>query len=735
MFLVKPAATDGSLTILGRVASTAYPTADVLLLALLARLLIGAGVHNTAFRLLASSLVIMLIGDVGFAVLAEVDAFTNNNVINITWLLAYVLFGAAALHPSMAKLSERAIEQSHRLTRKRLSLLTSVSLVAPILLLAQAWWHSGIDTAAIGIGAIVLFLLVVARMSGLIRQVEEQAARLETLAQHDPLTGAANRRAWDHSLPVEMDRARRTGTPLALALLDLDHFKTFNDQYGHQAGDQLLKSATATWQSLLRPSDLLARIGGEEFGVVLPTATMDQAVEIVDGCGGSRPSAKPSPPGWRCGTAPRPPTRSSRAPTMLSTRPSRPGGTRSSQLTPGRSAATPPPRIPLGGSVSPPPTGRRPDLVRRPRPRGAAWTRLLQWEERWPRVRGRPPSVRTHGRSAMPSGSLRGRAPLAQLAEQCPLKATVRGSSPWRRTRGKPQLTAPEADQAQGAVGVSEPAVFRLCSVTPRNRSSSRARSALSASGKQMAVAVQHEADRGVPGPLGDLLRGGAGRDPQRHRRMPQVMDAQPVEVRGDHGRTPDVLAEVGDPQHLAAARPEHEVSGPARRRQRHPGPASGLHVTSAGDSDAPRNLVVAAPGGIAEDQDLVAARPRPCRHRYASREPAVRADRRGDDHRIGSVDPKRDRYGELRPAAPAHHPDGLPGTHRRRRHRHRQPRKRRGGGRRGCGGAGRSRGRGPLPTAGKEQAATDDAGEQDRHHPRDPQSGTSSAAQRTAGA
>jgi diguanylate cyclase (GGDEF)-like protein len=282
VFLVKPAATDGSLTILGRVASIAYPTADVLLLALLARLLIGAGVHNTAFRLLASSLVIMLIGDVGFAVLAEVDAFTNNNVINITWLLAYVLFGAAALHPSMAKLSERAIEQSHRLTRKRLSLLTSVSLVAPILLLAQAWWHSGIDTAAIGIGAIVLFLLVVARMSGLIRQVEDQAARLETLAQHDPLTGAANRRAWDHSLPVEMDRARRTGTPLALALLDLDHFKTFNDQYGHQAGDQLLKSATATWQSLLRPSDLLARIGGEEFGVVLPTATMDQAVEIVD---------------------------------------------------------------------------------------------------------------------------------------------------------------------------------------------------------------------------------------------------------------------------------------------------------------------------------------------------------------------------------------------------------------------------------------------------------------------
>ena len=282
VFLMKPAATDSTLTVLGRVISIAYPAADVLLLALVARLLVGAGAHNTAFRLLAGSLVIMLAGDVGFAVLAQADAFTPNNVINITWLLAYVLFGAAALHPSMAALSERAVEQPRRLTRRRLSLLTGVSLVAPILLLGQAWGRSGIDAAAIGVGSIALFLLVVARMAGLIRQVEQQAAQLETLAQHDPLTGAANRRAWDHTLPVEMDRARRAGAPLAVALLDLDHFKAFNDQYGHPAGDQLLRTATEAWQTLLRTSDLLARYGGEEFAVLLPTSTLGQAVEIVN---------------------------------------------------------------------------------------------------------------------------------------------------------------------------------------------------------------------------------------------------------------------------------------------------------------------------------------------------------------------------------------------------------------------------------------------------------------------
>ena len=282
VFLMKPAATDSSLSVVGRVIAIAYPAADVLLLALLARLLVGAGVHNTAFRLLAGSLLAMLAGDVVFAVLAQADAFTPNNAINITWLLAYVLFGAAALHPAMAALSEPSPVQTRRLTRRRLSLLTAVSLVAPVLLLAQAWGSRGVDAAAIGVGSIALFLLVVARMAGLIRQVEQQAAKLETLAQHDALTGVANRRAWDAGLPVEMDRARRAGTPLAVAILDLDHFKGFNDQYGHQAGDQLLKSATIAWQSLLRSSDLLARYGGEEFAVLLPASTLGEAVEVLD---------------------------------------------------------------------------------------------------------------------------------------------------------------------------------------------------------------------------------------------------------------------------------------------------------------------------------------------------------------------------------------------------------------------------------------------------------------------
>jgi diguanylate cyclase (GGDEF)-like protein len=79
-----------------------------------------------------------------------------------------------------------------------------------------------------------------------------------------------------------MARARRGQTPLHVALLDLDHFKQFNDGHGHQAGDLLLKSAAAAWKTQLREGDMLARYGGEEFAVLLPGCSQIEAVAIQD---------------------------------------------------------------------------------------------------------------------------------------------------------------------------------------------------------------------------------------------------------------------------------------------------------------------------------------------------------------------------------------------------------------------------------------------------------------------
>ncbi len=107
-------------------------------------------------------------------------------------------------------------------------------------------------------------------------------ARLVIEARTDALTGLANRRAWDDELPRALRRAERLGHPLAVAVIDVDHFKAFNDRFGHPAGDDALRRICARWRTEIRDIDLLARIGGEEFGLLLPGCDAAAATEIVE---------------------------------------------------------------------------------------------------------------------------------------------------------------------------------------------------------------------------------------------------------------------------------------------------------------------------------------------------------------------------------------------------------------------------------------------------------------------
>jgi diguanylate cyclase (GGDEF)-like protein len=107
------------------------------------------------------------------------------------------------------------------------------------------------------------------------------AAQLDMLARTDPLTGASNRRAWEEELEKVIDSSEETHAPVCAALIDLDHFKEFNDARGHQAGDRLLKEVTARWRSQLRDGDVLARLGGDEFAVLLPGCPLEAAERIV----------------------------------------------------------------------------------------------------------------------------------------------------------------------------------------------------------------------------------------------------------------------------------------------------------------------------------------------------------------------------------------------------------------------------------------------------------------------
>jgi diguanylate cyclase (GGDEF)-like protein len=202
-------------------------------------------------------------------------------LLNMTFLFAYTLFGAAALHPSVREVGQTQRPQPPRLSPALLGLLTTASLIAPAVLALQVAEHQVIDGAAIVIGCVTLFLLVVTRMAQLLRQVEQQTRKVRELSRTDELTGLANRRAWTSDLPHAIERARRDQVRLSVAMIDLDHFKTFNDAYGHPAGDRLLKSAAAAWQEQLRAMDHLARYGGEEFIVLLPNTTSDIASGVI----------------------------------------------------------------------------------------------------------------------------------------------------------------------------------------------------------------------------------------------------------------------------------------------------------------------------------------------------------------------------------------------------------------------------------------------------------------------
>jgi diguanylate cyclase (GGDEF)-like protein len=111
---------------------------------------------------------------------------------------------------------------------------------------------------------------------------DEALDRLRGLARQDALTGVLNRRGFEPVLERERARARREGTPLALLVIDVDHFKHVNDAHGHPAGDRVLARLAALLVRLSRASDVTARIGGDEFVVLLPSTAREGALSLAE---------------------------------------------------------------------------------------------------------------------------------------------------------------------------------------------------------------------------------------------------------------------------------------------------------------------------------------------------------------------------------------------------------------------------------------------------------------------
>jgi diguanylate cyclase len=301
-FFMSPFASDGSLTTLSKLVAIAYPLADILLLAVVVRLMLAPGKHAASHRLLAGSLFLTLVGDAVYSVQAISGSYYTGHVVDSTWLALYVLMGAAALHPSMASVNRTAVLRTRKPNRIRLALLAVAASLAPLSLFVQSGRGAAVDIPVIAGASILIFSLVVFRMERLVREVNSKVHQLETQgdrlrvsmseqttlegqlryqAVHDPLTGLANRVLFKDRLAHALRYVAREGEAVGLLFIDVDDFKLVNDTMGHEAGDRVLKDVAGRLSGLLRTTDTAARLGGDEFAVLLERLTDPADARIV----------------------------------------------------------------------------------------------------------------------------------------------------------------------------------------------------------------------------------------------------------------------------------------------------------------------------------------------------------------------------------------------------------------------------------------------------------------------
>ncbi|MEO3936416.1 EAL domain-containing protein [Dermatophilaceae bacterium Soc4.6] len=263
-----------------RIIGIAYPSGDILVLAGIAWLVTSVRSRLPCYRLLVAAMLALVVGDVGFTMESYGLFADPHAALDLTWLLAYVLWGTAALHPSMARLSRPSTVSAPTMTARRLVALCGSVLVAPVLLAVQTVTGGGnVDVWPFVVSSTVMFVLVVLRMALAIRDAarairvgEDLSAYLAYQAAHDTLTLLSSRARTLELLGVALERSAGVGTTIAVIFLDLDHFKLVNDTYGHSVGDHVLQVVAQRMRAAVRAGDVVGRLGGDEFMVLAEDA-------------------------------------------------------------------------------------------------------------------------------------------------------------------------------------------------------------------------------------------------------------------------------------------------------------------------------------------------------------------------------------------------------------------------------------------------------------------------------
>ena len=272
-FLMAPIVADSAGAFIEIAFSLAYPMLDILLIGILVHILLAPGPRVLSLTLMMGAILAFLLSDLPYAILALSDGYYTGHIVDAGWLIGTALWAAAALHPSMREVAAPVSVGEVRLSAWRLALLAAASLMAPAVLVIQWMIGNPIDVPGIAVGCVVLFLLVIVRLGGVVNDLrstlhhrERLEWELERRALHDPLTGLPNRALFSDRLNRALaQRDERVAT----LFLDLDDFKTINDTFGHQVGDELLVAVADALHRSIRPEDTVARLGGDEFAVLI----------------------------------------------------------------------------------------------------------------------------------------------------------------------------------------------------------------------------------------------------------------------------------------------------------------------------------------------------------------------------------------------------------------------------------------------------------------------------------
>src|SRR6266536_3089299 len=259
--LIGPSISEGG-SVLTTVVGALYPLGDVAIFALAITLVLTPGHRGAASVLLISCLGLTLPLDFLATVLPSVGSRIDSAL-----LVVNALLGAAALHPGRGELTAKAtMAGSHSMHRWRVVLLgTSLCTVSIVSSIPSSGSSNFVPSLA---ASIAVSVTVVIRFYRAVRERDAAEAALTYQAHHDQLTGAANRLLLMDRLSATVRRQGSQDQGLVLVFIDLDGFKKVNDTWGHPAGDEVLRAVAQRLAELVRPTDTVARVGGDEFVVL-----------------------------------------------------------------------------------------------------------------------------------------------------------------------------------------------------------------------------------------------------------------------------------------------------------------------------------------------------------------------------------------------------------------------------------------------------------------------------------